>query len=230
MEMRKRIDKKTFLLAAFITLLIFISVYALNLFLNMEREETILKRMDEITEEFDEMRAISSLMQVFGENVTCLALKSELAYLDPKIWKLGNKIDAYREVTREYWNDPFYIKQKKRFNRQEIIYLSMLKEMKKKCKEMNQTIILFFYKKAEECKECDAQSFVLTNINRKIDPEIAIFSFDCSLNLSSVNVLVNFYNIVEFPCTVVEDKKYCGLHNREEIEKILCSHGNLSIC
>jgi hypothetical protein len=226
----KKTDKKTFLLAAFITLLMFISVYALNLFLNMEREKIILTRMDEITEEFEEMHAISSLMRVFGENVTCLALKSELAYLDTKIWKLGDKIDKYREVTREYWDDPFYIKQKGKFNRQEIIYLSMLKEMKMKCGGMNQTIILFFYKRAEDCKECDAQSFVLANINRRIDPEIAIFSFDCGLNLSSVNVLVDFYDITEFPCTIVEDKRYCGLRNRNDLEGILCEHGDLSIC
>lgn len=109
------------------------------------------------------------------------------------------------------------------------MYFAMLKNMKEKC-EVDQAIVLFFYKKKEECKDCDAQSFVLTDINKKIDEEISIFSFDSNLEISSVNLLETYYKIDEFPCVVIEDKKHCGLINKNNLIKIICEDDNVSLC
>ncbi len=223
------VEGSIFIKAFIITLVIFVSVYSLNVYLHTLREDALDERMSDILEEFEEIQALNMLMTVYGENISCIALKSQLGVLDTKIWKLGEKIDSYRELTSEYLDDPYYQIQKEKFNRQEVIYLSILKQLKRKC-DLKQTEILFFYRNGEDCEYCDQQAYVLNYFNQRIDSEIAVFSFDADLDLPSVNVLLKVYGVSEFPCIVVGEKAYCNLQDRDSLTRILCSTGNLSIC
>lgn len=209
--------------------MLFISIYSFNLFLNTQRERAVIDRMDDVLNEYQELQTLSLMSDVFGKEMTCLSLESRLAHMDETLWEAGVKIDTYREVTEKFTVDPFYLKQKQKFNRNEILYLSMLKEMKDWC-EFNQTIILYFYKKKEDCPDCDSQAFVLTDLNKEIDDEIAIFSFDSDLQLPSVKTLELFYNIDSYPCLVIEDDTYCELHNKDKLIEGLCNYKNLSVC
>jgi len=222
-------NKWIFIVAAIITVMLFISVYSFNLFLNVQRERVVINKMEEVIDEFQEIQALSLMSDVFGKEMTCLSLENRLAHMDKTLWDTGIKIDKYREVTEKFITDPFYLNQKRKFNRNEIIYFSMLKGMKDWCK-FNQTIILYFYKKKEDCLNCDAQSFVLTDLNKEIDDEIAIFSFDSDLELPSVRTLELFYNIDSYPCLVIEDDTYCELHNKNKLVDQLCNYKNLSVC
>ncbi len=223
------INKRIFVIAGIITILLFISIYSLNFYMNTQREQVVVDRMEQILDEYQEIQALSLMSDAFGKEMTCLSLESTLSHLDKTLWDTGLKIDKYREVTEQFITDPFYLNQKRKFNRNEVIYLSMLENMKEAC-NINQSVLLYFYRKKEECADCDAQAFVLTDLNKEIDDEIAIFSFDTDLELPSINALAIFYNITSYPCTVVEDHTYCGLHNKNDIEDILCSYRDHSIC
>ncbi|MFC2163067.1 hypothetical protein ACFLRF_05240 [Candidatus Altiarchaeota archaeon] len=223
------VDRFLFIKAFVITVIIFLSVYSLNLYLNSERERVLDERMSEIIVEFEEFQALSALMRVYGRNATCLTLRSRMKHLDKRIWELGEKIDKYRELSKEYMDDPYYQEQKEKFNRQEVIYLALLKQMKTDCK-INQTEILYFYRKSEDCPDCDAQAYVLDYFNRLINQEVAIFSFDADMQMASVQTLIDIHNITSYPCVVVEGQSYCGMRDRVEMEKIFCSKASLSIC
>ncbi|OYT54213.1 MAG: hypothetical protein B6U72_03365 [Candidatus Altiarchaeales archaeon ex4484_2] len=229
-----RVDLKTIIQAAILTLAIFVSIYFLNTIMEGKREKTITSRMDEIISDFGEIETTYYLMEYMQEkrelrNNTCQVMRKELEYLEGKLWKLDMKIRDYRQVTKDFMNDEFYIREKAHLNRREIIHFTMLERMKEKC-NYRHLIILYFYGECDVNKQCDDQGFVLTYINQQIDPEISIFSFDMDLGLSSVNALAEIYNVTELPCIVVEGKAYCGMHNRAEITDILCRHGNVSIC
>lgn len=223
------IKKNIFVYAAIITVLLLLLIYWLNFYFNSLREDAVVDRMEEILDEYQEIQALSLMNDVFGGNITCLSLENTLSYMDKTLWDTGVKIDRYREATEQFSIDPFYQDQKRKFNRNEIIYFSMLKRMKEQC-QFNQTVILYFYKKKEDCPDCDAQAFVLTDLNREIDPEIAIFSFDSNLDLASTRTLGLFYNITDFPCIVVEENAYCGLKDKNQIVDILCGYRGHSIC
>ena len=223
------VSRKIFFYAAIITIFLFISIYSLNLYMNNQRENFVLDRMEQILDEYQELQTLSIMSNAFGEEMTCLSLENTLSHLDKTLWDTGIKIDRYREVTEQFVDDPFYIDQKRKFNRNEVVYLSMLENMKHVC-DFNQTIILYFYKKKEDCKDCDAQAFVLTDLNKEIDEEIAIFSFDLNLELPSLKTLQVFYNITSYPCIVVENSTYCGLLDKNQIEDILCDYREHSIC
>ncbi|MAE43331.1 hypothetical protein CMO93_06150 [Candidatus Woesearchaeota archaeon] len=223
------VNKKIFVTAAIITLILFISIYSLNFFLNSQREKIVIDKMEDILDEYQEIQVLSLMSDVFGSEMSCLSLESTLAHLDRTLWDTGIKIDRYREATEGFLTDPFYLKQKRKFNRNEVLYFSMLKEMKDWC-EFNRTVILFFYKKKEDCPDCDAQSFVLTDINKEIGPEIALFSFDSDLDLPSIKTLGLFYKITSYPCIVIEDETHCGLYDKGQLTDLLCDYKDLSLC
>ncbi|MBN4049026.1 hypothetical protein JYT91_00245 [archaeon AH-315-M20] len=185
--------------------------------------------MEDILDRYQEIQTLSLMSDVFGKEMTCLSLENTLIHMDKTLWDTGIKIDRYREATEKFITDPFYLNQKKKFNRNEVIYYSMLQNMKQWC-EFNQTTILYFYKKKEDCPDCDAQAFVLTDLNKEVDPEVAIFSFDSDLQLPSINTLELFYNITSYPCMVVENYTYCGLHNKNDLIDIICDRKNISLC
>jgi len=226
MEVSRWVFAKAFV----ITILLLLIIYSVNVFLNSKREIAVSADMDEAVETMEEMQALTQLMNMFGENATCMTLKSQLRVLDKQTWKLGDKIESYRQLSQEYMSDPYYLQQKRKFNRQEVLYLSLLEQIRDKC-DLNQSIILYFYRNGRICTQCDQQSFVLTHINQKMDEEVAVFSFDSDLDLPSVNVLTSNYNITEYPSMVIEGETYPGLRDSPEVERILCEKTPyLSIC
>ncbi len=208
------------LLALLITTLLFSTIYFSNLMLNKQREGAILDQMGSFVGNYEEMQTLTMMSDVFGHEVTCLSMQARIKSMDKELWDTGIKIDQYRAVTEQFMTDPFYIEQKRRFNNNEIMYFSLVKRMKEWC-DMNQTTVLFFYQKKEECSDCDAQSFVLTDIKKDLGDHISIFSFDSDLDLAPVQILATYYNLSNYPCTVIEDIPYCGLFDKNQILKKL---------
>ncbi len=227
-------NRKILILGFIITLLIFSLIIILTNYISDRREEVVINKMNDVVKEYEDMQTISFMSDLLGDEVTCPALKARLSSMNKGIWDLGGKIDSYREATEQFITDPFYMEQKKEFNRKEVLYFLMLKKMKETC-GINQTIVSFFYQKKDECQDCDAQSFVLIDLKKELEDlkkgdELAMFSFDVDSNLTTVNLLTNYYNISSYPCTIIENDVYCGLHNKDEMKSFLCKRSNLSIC
>lgn len=228
------LDKRIFLIGLLITSLIFLAIVFSNGLINDKREQTVAERMDSIVKEYEDMQTLLLMAEFFGEEATCVALESMLQNMNKGLWNLGIKIDSYRQVTEEFMKDPFYLEQKREFNRKEVLYFSMLKKMKEMC-GVNQTIVSFFYKKKEDCPDCDAQSFVLSDIRHdleklKKDEELAIFSFDANMGLPAINLLIKFYNVDSYPCLVIGNEPHCKLYNKKELTNVLCEKDQLSFC
>jgi len=226
------INVKLFLQAGIFTTIMFLIIYSINSYLTTKREDVVVGKMEEIIEDFEDIESSTYLLDYLEESnsSTCDVMIKELEYLESNLWKLDNRIRAYREATKDFADDEFYIREKRRLNRREIIHLSLLNRIKKHC-NYNQTVILYFYGECEKNLKCDDQGLVLSYINQKIDPEIVILSFDADRNVSSVNALMEYYHVNEFPCVVIEGHTHCGLHNRNEMISLLCNYTpSLSIC
>jgi len=219
--------------AAVITTLLMLSIYSLNLFLSEKREEAVSEKMNEIVDDIEEIESTYYLMDYIAieeQNYTCDSLVGILNHLESGLWDLDSRIKAYRDMTKDIANDEFYIREKEKLNRRQIIHLSMLEKIKKQC-NYNQTVILYFYGLCDINLKCDEQGFVLSYINDKIDPEISIFSFDADREVYSMKALMEYYNVTELPCIVVEGHTHCGLHDKDQVEQLLCNYSKkLSIC
>ncbi len=224
------IDKKMFVLAGLVTLVLFGLIYIANELLNTQRERKLEQLREEVIDELEYMKAFTAISDLVGEEGNCDILQTQLRYLDKSVWDLGKKLDSYEEASRNIFDNPFYKTQKKRFMVNELVYLSMLEKMKEKCESEKPVTLLYFYANAQDCPDCDAQSFILTDLNKEIDNELAIFSLDSDIELMATNVLIEYYNITNLPCVVIEEEVYCGLQDKRTIIKNICLDTNISAC
>jgi hypothetical protein len=222
------IEKKLFIIAGVITVVLFVLIYSLNIFMASGRERVLSDKMDLVIDQYEELQTLSLMANSFGNESTCYALTGSLAEMDKTLWDLGTRLDKYRKLTEEYMSDPFYLEQKAKFNRRELLYYLMLKGLKERC-GLDSPTILYFYKKKEECPNCDAMSFVLTNIKQDAK-DLSVFSFDSDLGISSVSTLEKYYNISSYPCMVIENSTTCRLLNRDELIASVCSKKSFSLC
>lgn len=219
-----------FVVALVITVFLLLTVVLLGALLDKRREEYIDTNVQKLYNELSEMQTFFLMAEVFGDEMACVAFRSKLQDMDQTIWNLGRKIDQYRIASEEFRTNPYYLEQKKIFNENELFYLILLKQMKDRC-NYSQAIVLFFYQNSDDCKKCDDQSFVLTDINKDIEDEISIFSFDMDLNLTTLKVLSDYYRIDQLPCVIVEDTKMCGMQDKKTIMKEICANTpSVSVC
>lgn len=224
------IPRSVYIFALIITLVVISAVFSIGAFFDRQREIRITQMEEEMFNNLNEMQTFTLMSEVYGDTMACLAFKNTLQKLDKSVWDLGMKIDQYRIASEEFQKDKFYLLQKKSFNEKEVFYLMLLSKIKKHC-SYGQAVVSFFYKNAEDCKKCDDQSFVLTDIKKASNNEVSIFSFDVDLGLSSINLLATYYEIDEFPCLIINEKKHCGMLDKEFIvQKICIDSPTASLC
>jgi hypothetical protein len=226
------IDKKIFVFAGVITIILFGLIYIANELLNYKREATLNELRDDVIDDLENMKAFTAISGLIGEEENCNILQSQLKFFDKSIWDLGIKLDSYEEASRNIFGNPYYEKQKKRFIVNQILYLSILEKMKKTCNTKTPVTLIYFYANKKDCLSCDDQSFVLTDINKEYDEEIAVFSLDTDIEVMGTQVLQDYYNITKtmLPCTIIENKLNCGLMDKKTVIKHICKEGTLSVC
>ncbi len=225
------VDKRLFLIALLITVLILMSIIFVTKLLDTKREAIIDERLDQLLSDYRDTQTIMLLSETYGEDFLCIGLKTKLEELDKSLWQAGSKIEEYQEASSTFVKNQDYIRQKRMFNENEIYYLSLFKNFQERC-QWDAKIVFYFYRNAQDCPDCDGQSFVLTDINQDIDKDIAIFSFDTDLGLQSVDVLMDYYgiNVTSLPCVVIDEKPYCGIHNKDEILNLYCKGMDTAYC
>ncbi len=210
------IKKSIYLTAFAITLFLFITIILFNITFNQTREEKIATLVQESYNNFNEVQTFLLMSEIYGDNMSCIVFRTKLQDLDKSLWDLGLKIDQYRLATEQFQKDPFYIEKKREFNENEVFYLMLLTKIKQRCNYATPTIV-YFYRNAQACPQCDAQSFILTDIKQDNDRTMAVFSLDADINSTTIRSLVQYYNITIYPCLIINEQKYCGLRNKQDI-------------
>ncbi len=81
--------------------------------------------------------------------------------------------------------------------------------------------ILYFYGNDKTCTDCEKEGFVLDALRQKY-PLLRVYSFDNSLDLSTIKALRGIYKIdgTVLPALVVEGKTLTGFQKMEDIEPL----------
>ena len=222
---------KLFIGAGVLTILLFIVLQYFGVFFESKREDTVTENMDQVLADFEDIEASYYLMDYLSyRNDSCDAILNQLNYQESKLWDLDKKIGDYRDAVRDFGGEDFYLKEKRRLNLREVIYLSMLERVRQECNN-NRTVILYYYGNCKSDPACGEQGFVLSYFNNFISNQTTILSFDGDRDIPAVNTLMKAYNVTQYPCLVIEGHTHCGLKNREELKTLLCTYSPyLSIC
>jgi hypothetical protein len=194
-----------------------------------KRETKIENQFQQMYGELNDIQKLILISETYQGDTVCLALKAKLEDLNKNVWDAGIRLENYKTASEEFKKSDYYFEQKKIFNENQVTYLILLTQVNKKC-HYTQPIISFFYQNSEDCKKCDDQSFVLSDVKNDLEGNVSIFSFDTDLNLSSVDILKKSFDVNELPCVIVNDNTFCGIQSKDFIMTKLCVNSTAASC
>ena len=137
------------------------------------------------------------------------------SYLSGELNDLGQKLEWGQ---KNLGNTSTVSYLKKYYSLLEIKDYLLMKKISVRC-GVKSAFILYFYTTAENCTLCEDQSLVLSTLREKY-PELRVYSFDFSTDLSAVRAMLNIYKIKDtvLPALVIDDDVLTGFSNIEKIE------------
>ncbi len=207
------IDWKKYLIVFLITAGLFVTAIYLNNYFGDKKIDQLKLIQDKISIDIlSSETQFSLLSELSCKNVSGSLLSGELDELGHKLDWGQNNLGATDEVS--------YLK--KYYSLLQIKDYLLMKKISASC-GVKSAFILYFYTTAENCNLCEKESLVLTSLREKY-PELRVYSFDYSIDLSAVKALLTIYKIkdTELPALVLDDELLTGFHSVEELDaKIL---------
>jgi len=210
--MQQQSDWKRYVIVFFITLGLFLTAIYLSNYFSDRKLNQLKSIQDKISIDIlSSETQFSLLSELSCKNVSGSVLSGELGELGNKIEWGQNNIGTTEEL--------LYLK--KYYSLLQIKDYLLMKKISSQCGKKS-AFILYFYTTAQNCSECEKESIVLTTLRDKY-PELRVYSFDYSTDLSAVRAMLNIYKIedTKLPALVVDDNLLTGFHSIEELESMI---------
>ncbi|MFA5840740.1 MAG: hypothetical protein WC847_00475 [Candidatus Paceibacterota bacterium] len=207
--MDNKIDWKKYLIVLLITTgLFFTAIYLSNYFGNkkINQLKTIQDKIaiDILSSETQ----FSLLSELSCKNISDSVFSSELGELGNKLAWSQENLGATEEVS--------YLR--KYYSLLQIKDYLLAKKISARC-GVKSSFILYFYTTAANCSECENESLVLSTLRAEY-PELRVYSFDYSTDLSAITSMLQIYKIKDtaLPAMVIDDNVLTGFHSIEDLE------------
>ncbi|MDO8659496.1 MAG: hypothetical protein Q7K54_02740 [Candidatus Parcubacteria bacterium] len=206
------IDWKKYFIVFLITVALFLSASYVSNYFGNKKIDQLKSIQDQIAINILSSETQYSLLQESScKNISGSVLSGELDELGRKLaWEQENS-NSSEEVS--------YLK--KYYSLLEIKDYLLMKKISAGCK-IKSAFILYFYTTAENCSECERESLVLSSLRDKY-PDLRVYSFDYSTDLSALKSLIQIYKIkdTELPALVLDDEVLTGFHGIDELEAMV---------
>lgn len=228
-KIERRVGINRYVVVAVITLTIFILGVSLGFIMDNQRLKWADFKNKEQKIDYESLQwQYLFLTSAENKGEVCILLR---AALEKSIADLGEsleKVQNYRKQSPINQNEFEVIE--RTYLIDNLKYWLYAKKTKVECGAQYLTILYFF---SNDCPICPDQGIVLTYYKKKYEENLLVFpiNLDFEKKETSVRILRNVYNITQLPSIVVENKKYEGLVQKEELGKIICSSfSNKSLC
>ncbi|MFA6524329.1 MAG: hypothetical protein WC264_03080 [Candidatus Paceibacterota bacterium] len=210
--MQQQFDFKRYIIVFFITLGLFLTAVYLSNYFSDKKLNQLKSIQDKISIDIlSSETQFSLLSELSCKNVSDSVLSGELSELGQKIEWGQNNIGTTEEL--------LYLK--KYYSLLQIKDYILMKKISSRCGKKS-AFILYFYTTAQNCSECEKESIVLTTLRDKY-PELRVYSFDYSTDLSALKAMLDIYKIqdTKLPALVIDDNLLTGFHSMDELESMV---------
>ncbi len=207
--MNNNLDWKKYLIVLLITVGLFVSASYLSNYFNNQKINQLKTIQDKIAIDIlSSETQFSLLSELSCKNISDSVFSSELG-------ELGNKLE-WSETNLGATDEVSYLK--KYYSLLQIKDYLLAKKISLRC-GVKSAFILYFYTTAANCSLCEEQSLILSTL-RSIYPELRVYSFDYSTELSAVKSMLQIYKIKDtaLPALVIDDNVLTGFHGLEDLE------------
>jgi len=220
--MVKKIDWEFFLISGIITFIVLLAGLFFGMFLGKEKVGSLENDLEELRVRQDDATLSFSLMSIFG-NRSCNIIQHELSDTMLQAAELGREITSYEN---EKFKDDRYIQTKKDYTLIQIRYWSYLERLKQECNNTNFITILYFY--SNECDDCSKQGLILDYLKQTYPNNVMNFALDYNVDLNIIRLLKSIYDVEDTPTLIINEKKYTGLVELNQLQGIVCK--DLGVC
>ncbi|OGI65443.1 hypothetical protein A2642_04885 [Candidatus Nomurabacteria bacterium RIFCSPHIGHO2_01_FULL_39_10] len=207
--MNNEIDWKKYLIVFLITIGLFLTASYLSNYFGNKKIDQLKLIQDKISIDIlSSETQFSLLSELSCKNISDSIYSPELGELGNKLEWSQNNLGSTEEVS--------YLK--KYYSLLQIKDYLLAKKISERC-GVKSAFVLYFYTTADNCSECEKQGLVLTSLHEKY-PELRVYSFDYSIDVSAVKALISIYKIkdTELPAVVLDDELLTGYHDMDELD------------
>ncbi len=213
-------QKYIFLYALIITFVVF----NLGIFMGYMLESSRLDKINTLysnaeLELFDQMTQKEALGVL---NLDCNTLVNENIKFGDQIFQEALQIQKYEQANRIN-NDIIF--QHKRFDLLRTLFWMNSVKIKQNCNSNYHNVVYFYKYNSPSIAQNSKQKFfsnLLQQVKQKEGDKVMLIPIAGDNNIPSVSILMDKYNITEFPTILVDEKtKFTDIKNADEIENIL---------
>lgn len=208
--MDNKIDWKKYLIVFLITTCLFLIASYVSNYFGGKKIAELKSIQDKIAIDIlSSETQFSLLSELSCKNISDSVFSDELGELGRKLEWGEQNLGVTEEVSHL----------KKYYSLLQIKDYLLAKRISERCK-VKSAFILFFYTTAENCSECEREGLVLTALRDKY-PELRVYSFDYSTELSAVEAMLQIYKIedTKLPALVIDGDVLTGFRGIEEVEE-----------
>lgn len=217
---RRTLRKRRYIAAFFITLLIFILGFLGGIVLDGERASYINSQATQQRVEYSSLQLQYQLIDEIRQDGDCAALQTTFNQNIKSLENSRIRLESYQQDSAT--NEQEYQVLAREYTHAQMRYYLLAQSIQNLC-DSEISSILYFYD--QNCSECDNQAFVLTYLKRLIGDNLLVFSFNRELAQQepTIQLLMNRYQIEDFPSIVVNGQTYQGLQSRNKLLDELCA-------
>jgi hypothetical protein len=210
--MNDTFDWKKYLIVLLITTgLVFTAIYLSNYFGNQKINQLKTIQDKIAIDILSSETQFSLLSELSCKNISDSVFSSELGELGSKLEWSQENLGSTDEVS--------YLK--KYYSLLQIKDYLLAKKISTRC-GVKSAFILYFYTTVANCSLCEKESLVLSALHVEY-PELRVYSFDYSTDLSAVKAMLQIYKIKDtlLPALVLDDEVLTGFHSIDELDAIV---------
>ncbi|MFN4181314.1 MAG: hypothetical protein ACK4FA_01275 [Candidatus Paceibacteria bacterium] len=203
-------DWKKYVIVFIITGLIFVSASYLSTYFGSKKVAELRDIQNKIALDILSSETQYSLLSELScKNVNYSALSEELGELGQKLEWGEDNLGQTEEV--QFLRKYYALLQIKDY--------LLMKKISERCGKQY-AFILYFYTTAENCSECERTGLVLSKLRAQY-PELRVYSFDYSTDLSAVEAMLRIFKIedTKLPAIVLDDEVMTGFRPIDELQE-----------
>jgi len=213
MNTENHIDWKKYLIVFLFTVALFMTASYVSNYFGNKKIDQLKTIQDKISIDILSSETQFSLLS----ELSCKNI-SDSSVLSGELGELGSKLE-WGQDNLGMTDTVSYLK--KYYSLLQIKDYLLTKKISERCKTKS-AFILYFYTTAENCSECEKQGLALSALRDKY-PELRVYSFDYSIDLSAVKAMLQIYKIedTKLPALVVDEEVLTGFHGIDELETLV---------
>ncbi len=218
----RKTKKSRYVLALFVTVVIFLLGFLLGLTISSGKIEYLENLYKSQSADYESLQFQYAFLDMISNesnpNETCSVIS---AILENNLKLLGpaqDKIEGY-EISGDINNEDYRII-KRKYMIANLRYWLLAQKSEEVC-ENDMISVLYFYN--QNCGSCRDQGFILSQLKNIFEDNILIFHMDASITEEPIiDILRRKYKIYEFPSLVIEDETFKGFLSKNDILQRIC--------